>query len=168
LKGIKVLALQAKENNESGFTLIEILVVVLIIGILTAIAIPVFLNQRRQALDAQLKSDIKTVATWLETNKVKNSDAAYARLAKSWATPGATTNLANWPSDLVISKNTGIITSDSGSSAAYFGGVNGATGAGFCIEGQVSNSNFDLLASDTPQRMWYSSLKGGFTDSCRL
>lgn len=163
-----MLALQAKENKESGFTLIEILTVVLIIGILTAIAIPVFLNQRKQALDAQLKSDMKTVAAWMETNKVKDKDVAYPRIAKSWATPGATTNLSNWPSDLVISKNTGIITSDSGSSAAYFGGVNGATGAGFCIEGQVANSNFDLLASDTPQRMWYNSLKGGFTDSCRL
>lgn len=161
-------ALQSKVNKESGFTLIEILVVVLIIGILTAIAVPVFLNQRKQALDTQLRSDMKTVATWLETNKIKTGDATYARLAKSWATPGATTNLANWPADLVISKNTGIITSDSSFSAGYFGGANGAPGAGFCIEGQVSNSNFDLLSSDKPQRMWYNSLKGGFTDNCQL
>lgn len=154
--------------SESGFTLIEILVVVLIIGILSAIAIPVFLNQRRQALDAQLKSDMKTVAAWMETNKVKESETAYPRLAKTWVTPTGTNDMANWPSDLKISTNTRIITSDSGSSQAYFGGNNGAVGAGFCIEGQVANSNFDLLASDTPIRMWYNSLKGGFTDNCRL
>lgn len=160
--------LNKSKQNEKGFTLIEILVVVLIIGILAAIAIPIFLNQRRQALDAQLKADMKTVAAWMETNKVRNNDTVYPRLAKSWTTPTATTNLPGWPSDLVVSKNTGIITSDSGSSAAYFGGTNGEPGAGFCIEGQVANSNFDLLSGGTPQRMWYNSLKGGFTDTCKL
>ena len=43
------------------------LVVIIIIGILGAIAIPVFLNQRRKAVDASLKSDLKTVALAMET-----------------------------------------------------------------------------------------------------
>ena len=55
--------IKAREENEEGFTLIELLVVIIIIGILAAIAIPVFLSQRKKGYDSAAKSDLRNFAT---------------------------------------------------------------------------------------------------------
>lgn len=62
----------AKVNKEEGFTLVELLVVILIIGILTAIAVPSFLNQRQQALDDSVQSDLKSVANAVDRWKMNH------------------------------------------------------------------------------------------------
>ena len=58
---------KAMEERDGGFTLIELLVVIIIIGILAAIAIPVFLNQRKKGWDSAVKSDLRNAATAQET-----------------------------------------------------------------------------------------------------
>ena len=59
-----------RNSRTDGFTLIEILVVMIIIGILAAIAIPVYLSQKAKGYDASAKSDLRSWADELESYNV--------------------------------------------------------------------------------------------------
>lgn len=59
------------KESEDGFTLIEIVVALTIIAILTAIAIPVFANQRKKANIASIKEDVTNTALLVEQNKAR-------------------------------------------------------------------------------------------------
>lgn len=74
-------AIQKRLAGDGGFTLIELMVVVMIIAVLIAIAIPSFLGFRSSAQDRSAQSDVRNVllvekAIWLETGDYVAGDAA--------------------------------------------------------------------------------------------
>src|SRR5881398_148081 len=71
-------AMQIKTNKNAGFTLVEIMIVVAIIGLLAAIAIPNFVKARtlsqRNACIANMKQIHGAKATWALENKKNSAD----------------------------------------------------------------------------------------------
>jgi general secretion pathway protein G len=60
---------------KSGFTLVEILIVVVILGILAAIVIPQFTSASSEAKLSALRSDLQTVRSQIELYKIQHTDA---------------------------------------------------------------------------------------------
>ncbi|MEE0940996.1 MAG: prepilin-type N-terminal cleavage/methylation domain-containing protein [Bifidobacteriaceae bacterium] len=68
-------ALNRRQNGEAGFTLVEMLVVIVIVGILAAVAIPIYMNQRKKGWISAVESDVKSAAVAISTEVAKNGTA---------------------------------------------------------------------------------------------
>lgn len=74
------------KKDERGFTLIELMIVIAIIGILAAIAIPQFSAYRKRSYNSSAQSDVRNIATAQEAYYVDNS--TYANGSLTGATYG--------------------------------------------------------------------------------
>ena len=61
-------------KTQSGFTLVEILIVVVILGILAAIVIPQFTDASTEAKTSSLCSDLQTMRSQIELYKIQHND----------------------------------------------------------------------------------------------
>jgi prepilin-type N-terminal cleavage/methylation domain-containing protein len=66
-----------QNRKRAGFTLVELLVVVLILAILTAVALPLYLRSVRDAEENACKTNMKTIANAVQAHHVRNRTADY-------------------------------------------------------------------------------------------
>jgi type IV pilus assembly protein PilA len=119
------------EKQNEGFTLIELMVVVLIIAILIAIAIPTFLGAQDRARDRAAQSDLRNAATAAKTiatddaGLFTNVNATTLAAAEGSQTYGAadgtdgTTSSIGWDVDLTASPQVLVLSKVSASGKAF-------------------------------------------------
>src|SRR5215469_8259332 len=59
--------MRSKRGNEAGFTLMELMIVMMIIGVLTTLAIPSFVSAVRAAKEAVLKEDLRVMRAAIDS-----------------------------------------------------------------------------------------------------
>ena len=59
--------MRSKRKNEAGFTLMELMIVMMIIGILTTLAIPSFKAAIKNAQEAVLKEDLRVMRSAIDS-----------------------------------------------------------------------------------------------------
>jgi prepilin-type N-terminal cleavage/methylation domain-containing protein len=84
----------ARNRKAQGFTLVEIMIVVLIIGILLAIAVPNFINARTQSRLTSTLGNLKQIDTAKQQYAMQNGLITGAAVAQANLTP---TYINTWP-----------------------------------------------------------------------
>ena len=130
--------LQKLNKNRGGFTLVEIMIVVAIIALLAAIAVPNFLRARKRSQASRVLQDMRMVDSAIdqyaiETNKSSN-------MGVSWT-------------DIKAYLKTGSKLYNSGGTDMLGYAINGGT---FTVDGipRISSTTYNALSDVAPSDFW--------------
>ncbi len=125
-------------RSKKGFTLVEIMIVVAIIGLLAAIAIPNFIKSRNRSRDAVCTNNMKQIASALEQVCMENNLSAVSTgditwnagpAADGWGIVGAASYIKSAPTCPIDATND--YTAEGNTNGAFeIACPNGATGEG--------------------------------------
>lgn len=125
-----------RERSDGGWSLIELLTVVIILGILAAIAIPLFINQRQKGFDADAKSDLRNAA--IAEESYLSDDGVYTTDIGT-----TSSNAVQYRKSPTVSAITAVITDSTGAKTADTTGADG-----FCLTAQSQSGNWFAWNSD--------------------
>lgn len=160
--------LPSKLNKQSGFTIVELLIVIVIIGILAALVIVAYTGIQNRARDTQYQTDAQAIQKKAEAFAAENGNGAYPTSAGNFSG-----DLASLPTGITVffrasGTPTNVVTTGAGGAA-----IDGAT----ALYVDTSNSNrrvYTVQVCDTNKglRIWYpqtstgGSLKSNVAGTC--
>lgn len=128
-----------KKHRNTGFTLIEVMIVVAVIGILSAIALPSYSAYVARAKRAQVRSEILKAEGWLERYYTENNRYTGAAASSDTSVPSGF--------------------------SAKFGSVPASGGANYTISLAVSNNPPSYTITATPTGSMAADSCGNYTKS---
>lgn len=103
-----------KKTNKKGFTLAELLVVVAIIAVLVAIAIPIFTSQLEKAREATDVANIRAAYAEVVSNELTNGTATKKEVVLTQQQPGWQDTSITKIGDTTIAENNVLKSVDKG------------------------------------------------------
>lgn len=153
----KLSSIYRQGTREDGFTLVEILVVMLIMGILSAIAIPVFLSQRKNAVDDAIRTDLKNIIQTVNSVRSNNPNAEYLVYRAGKVCTGA----VDYPTTCPATAPAPVTTSGANFVISGGGGRSGTANGEYFVSGWHPDGN---KYSSSDKRLLYSSVNKEFED----